>query len=69
MGCQCNQAIILITEGPPSTYRDIFKTYNWPHKPVRVFTYLVGMDSNGISEMKWMACENKGITFLSHLFQ
>lgn len=59
-GCQCNQAIMLITDGPPSSYHDIFKTYNFPHRPVRMFTYLVGKDSSGLEEMHWMACENKG---------
>ncbi|RZC42869.1 Ankyrin repeat domain containing protein [Asbolus verrucosus] len=59
-GCQCNQAIMLITDGPPSSYRDIFKIYNFPHHPVRIFTYLVGKDSSSAHEMHWMACANKG---------
>ncbi|XP_018325617.1 voltage-dependent calcium channel subunit alpha-2/delta-3 isoform X2 [Agrilus planipennis] len=58
-GCQCNQAIMLISSAPPSSYKEIFKIYNWPHRPVRVFTYLVG-SSGTSSEMHWMACENKG---------
>ncbi|KAL1492838.1 hypothetical protein ABEB36_011020 [Hypothenemus hampei] len=59
-GCQCNQAIMLITDGPPASYKDIFKTYNFPHRPVRLFTYLIGSDSGSAAEMHWMACENKG---------
>ncbi|XP_017785728.1 PREDICTED: voltage-dependent calcium channel subunit alpha-2/delta-3 isoform X2 [Nicrophorus vespilloides] len=59
-GCQCNQAIMLITDGPPGTYKEVFKMYNWPHRPVRVFTYLTGKDSGSANEMHWMACENKG---------
>ncbi|XP_031336712.1 voltage-dependent calcium channel subunit alpha-2/delta-3 isoform X2 [Photinus pyralis] len=59
MGSQCNQAIMLISDGAPSTYREIFKTYNWPHRPVRVFTYLIG-DSSSSVEMQTMACSNKG---------
>ncbi|XP_068916556.1 voltage-dependent calcium channel subunit alpha-2/delta-3 isoform X1 [Tenebrio molitor] len=59
-GCQCNQAIMLITDGPPSSYRDIFKKYNFPHHPVRIFTYLIGKDSSSAHEMHWMACANKG---------
>lgn len=59
-GCQCNQAIMLITDGPNSNYQDVYKTYNFPHRPVRIFTYLVGKDSSGADEMHWMACENKG---------
>ncbi|XP_049864524.1 voltage-dependent calcium channel subunit alpha-2/delta-3 isoform X3 [Schistocerca gregaria] len=60
LGCQCNQAIMLITDGPPDKYREIFKHYNFPHMPVRVFTYLIGADSSNAEEMHWMACENKG---------
>lgn len=60
MGSQCNQAIMLISDGPPSTYREIFKMYNWPHRPVRVFTYLIG-DSSSSLEMQTMACSNKGV--------
>uniref|UniRef100_A0A6P7F144 Voltage-dependent calcium channel subunit alpha-2/delta-3 isoform X2 n=1 Tax=Diabrotica virgifera virgifera TaxID=50390 RepID=A0A6P7F144_DIAVI len=59
-GCQCNQAIMLITDGPPSTYKEIFKMYNFPHSPVRVFTYLIGKDSSSASQVHWMACAHKG---------
>lgn len=59
-GCQCNQAIMLITDGPPSRNTEIFKTYNFPHSPVRFFTYLIGKDTNSVSEMHWMACNHKG---------
>nr|XP_023023561.1 voltage-dependent calcium channel subunit alpha-2/delta-3 [Leptinotarsa decemlineata] len=59
-GCQCNQAIMLITDGPPSTYSEIFKMYNFPHSPVRVFSYLIGKDLSSASEMHWMACAHKG---------
>lgn len=52
---------MLITDGPSSTYKEIFKIYNFPHRPVRLFTYLIGSDSGSASEMHWMACENKGI--------
>lgn len=51
---------MLITDGPPSSYRDIFKTYNWPHRPVRMFTYLIGKDTSSATDMHWMACANKG---------
>lgn len=59
-GCQCNQAIMLITDGPPSSYKEIFKQYNWPHMPVRIFTYLTGKDGSNADDMNWMACNNKG---------
>lgn len=51
---------MLVTDGAPYSYRDVFKQYNWPHMPVRVFTYLVGTDTSSASEMRWMACANKG---------
>lgn len=34
--------------------------YNQPHKPVRVFTYLIGREISDLDAAKWMACENKG---------
>ena len=39
-----------------------FKYYNLPHKPVRVFTFLVGRNSTPMDKetMEWIACENKG---------
>jgi hypothetical protein len=51
---------MLITDGPPYDYRDIFKQYNQPHTPVRVFTYLVGRDASNAEEMRTIACSNKG---------
>ncbi|XP_054277448.1 voltage-dependent calcium channel subunit alpha-2/delta-3-like isoform X1 [Macrosteles quadrilineatus] len=59
-GCQCNQAIMLVTDGPSNGFQDVFKQYNWPHMPVRVFTYLVGSDASNAKEMHWIACNNKG---------
>ncbi|KAI5752192.1 hypothetical protein M8J77_014740 [Diaphorina citri] len=58
-GCQCNQAIMLVSSGPPSAFKEVFKHYNWPHMPVRLFSYLIGKSSN-YAEMKQMACSNKG---------
>lgn len=60
LGCQCNQAIMLVTNGPPSSFPELFKQYNWPHHPVRVFTYLVGRDASNGRDMSEMACSNKG---------
>lgn len=60
LGCQCNQAIMLVTNGPPSSFPELFKQYNWPHHPVRVFTYLVGRDASNARDMSEMACTNKG---------
>ncbi|GJQ67510.1 hypothetical protein Trydic_g5143 [Trypoxylus dichotomus] len=59
-GCQCNQMIMVVTSGPFSLNHKIIQKYNWPHKPVRIFTYLIGTDSNGATELHKIACENKG---------
>ncbi|KAH9520918.1 Voltage-dependent calcium channel subunit alpha-2/delta-4 [Dermatophagoides farinae] len=59
-GSQCNQAIMLITDGAPGTYEDVFRQFNWPNIPVRVFTYLIGQDVTSHSEVYWMACHNRG---------
>ena len=51
---------MLVTDGVPYTYETIFQEYNQPHKPVRVFTYLIGREISDLQAAKWMACENKG---------
>lgn len=31
----CNQAIMLIGDGSPDTYEEIFQQYNWPERRVK----------------------------------
>ncbi|XP_026465161.1 voltage-dependent calcium channel subunit alpha-2/delta-3-like [Ctenocephalides felis] len=59
-GCQCNQAITLVSSDVQVAPRHVFQKHNWPHMPVRVFAYDVGKDKTTRAEMHWMACSNKG---------
>lgn len=56
----CNQAIMLVTDGAPDNYEEIFQRYNWPRINIRVFTYLVGREVIETKEVNWMACHNRG---------
>lgn len=65
LASMCNQAIMLITDGVPDSYADIYRRYNWknltePPFPVRVFTYLIGRDGVDFRDTRWMACANHG---------
>lgn len=62
-GANCNQAIMLISDGLPIPVDDIFELYNWrdkPFIPVRVFTYLIGREVPDVTNIKKMACDNRG---------
>lgn len=62
-GANCNQAIMLVSDGVPLSYSDVFELYNWQEKPimpVRIFTYLIGREVADVKEIKAMACNNQG---------
>ncbi|KRZ09628.1 Voltage-dependent calcium channel unc-36 [Trichinella zimbabwensis] len=60
----CQNAIMLITDGPSDTYEDIFEKYN-KDKMIRFFTYLIGDDVTETREVRWMACYNRG--YFAHI--
>ncbi|KAG9510520.1 ABC transporter G family member 23, partial [Fragariocoptes setiger] len=60
LGSQCNQAIMLVTDGSPSSFEEIFQRYNYPNIPVRVFTYLIGREVGDVTYTRLMACQNRG---------
>ena len=51
---------MLVTDNVPDRNERDFQIHNLPHKPVRMFTYLVGTGNSDLDAAKWMACENKG---------
>jgi len=59
-GAQCNQAIMLVTDGAPLPYQEIFEKYNSPHRPVRMFTYLIGREIADQHNLIAMSRDNKG---------
>ncbi|GAB1597394.1 voltage-dependent calcium channel subunit alpha-2/delta-2 isoform X4, partial [Argonauta hians] len=61
VGAQCNEVIMLLTDGGTDNAKEVFEKYNWPrNKSVRVFTYAVGPTANPTSAIRWMACSNRG---------
>ncbi|XP_063724591.1 voltage-dependent calcium channel subunit alpha-2/delta-3-like isoform X2 [Symsagittifera roscoffensis] len=58
-GSQCNQAIMLLTDGAVDNFEEIFEEYN-SERRIRVFTYIIGRDVKNSDPVKWMACNNKG---------
>ncbi|XP_071808391.1 voltage-dependent calcium channel subunit alpha-2/delta-3-like isoform X2 [Asterias amurensis] len=58
-GANCNQALMLITDGAHETFEDVFDKYN-EDRHVRVFTYLIGGDIKDDPNVQNMSCSNKG---------
>lgn len=62
LGANCNQAIMIISDGAPFFLTEIFEEHNWNHEfmPVRIFTYVIGKEVSDVAEMKYFACKNQG---------
>uniref|UniRef100_A0A914ZUQ7 Activin types I and II receptor domain-containing protein n=1 Tax=Parascaris univalens TaxID=6257 RepID=A0A914ZUQ7_PARUN len=60
----CSDVIMLITDGAPSYFKEIFQLYN-EKKTVRFFSFLIGEEAIDFEQVKWMACSNKG--FMVHI--
>ncbi|KAK0398080.1 hypothetical protein QR680_002419 [Steinernema hermaphroditum] len=60
----CNNVIMLITDGAPGYFKEIFNLYN-KDKKVRFFSFLIGEEAIDFNEVKWMACNNRG--FMVHV--
>jgi voltage-dependent calcium channel alpha-2/delta-3 len=62
VGSQCNQAIMLITEGAfLDDEKEFFSRYNWQYNTsVRVFTYQLKRSESDARLLEWVACSNKG---------
>uniref|UniRef100_A0A914DTY6 VWFA domain-containing protein n=1 Tax=Acrobeloides nanus TaxID=290746 RepID=A0A914DTY6_9BILA len=60
----CNDVIMLITDGAPGYYKEIFEIYNH-EKKIRFFSFLIGEEAIDFDQVKWMACTNRG--FMVHI--
>ncbi|KAJ8953279.1 hypothetical protein NQ318_015861 [Aromia moschata] len=60
----CNQAIMIITDGVNENLSNITMDKNYLNDgqniPVRIFTYLVGKEVSNVEELKWISCANRG---------
>lgn len=55
---------MLVTDGVPGDLTPIIEKHNLLNNgssiPVRIFTYLIGVEVTNIEELRAMACENRG---------
>lgn len=65
----CNQALMIITDGSPYNYEEIFRQRQNREDFVRVFTYLIGRDVTDRREVMFMACANNGNILIPPLYR
>ncbi|XP_074596801.1 voltage-dependent calcium channel subunit alpha-2/delta-3-like isoform X2 [Brevipalpus obovatus] len=58
-GAQCNQMIVMITDGAVEDLQDHIRRFD-PDRRVRIFSYLVGKEITEIWKTRNMACNNRG---------
>lgn len=62
---------MLVTDGVPGDLTPIIEKHNLLNNgssiPVRIFTYLIGVEVTNIEELRAMACENRG-TYVKAIF-
>lgn len=55
---------MLVTDGVPGDLTPIIEKHNLLNNgssiPVRIFTYLIGVEVTNVEELRAMACENRG---------
>lgn len=51
---------MIVTDGSPYTFEEIFRTRQNREYSARVFTYLIGRDVTDKREVMYMACANNG---------
>jgi len=60
-GASCNRAIMVISDGMPDIYKDIFEEYNGrADMRVRMFMYQISDEKPESHEMQWIARNNNG---------
>jgi hypothetical protein len=57
--CDCNKAIMIITDGSADNFEDISSIYN-QQAGIRIFSFKIGRDMSDPSEIIKLACENNG---------
>jgi hypothetical protein len=57
---------MIITDGAPYPFDDIFNARQNPMHMARVFTYLIGRDVTEKREVMFMACANNGQTLMTN---
>lgn len=62
---------MLITDGVPGDLTPVIQKHNLLNNgssiPVRIFTYLIGVEVTNVEELRAMACENRG-TYSNQFF-